>query len=150
LGIKIQCSTPIANIFGLSRRRVSVEALEGIDVDARSADYSVIVVVSSSEMEDDAVEGSASISYEEIDRVTAAIDRLKLAHRGMTRFKSFTAYYDGIEALRIGVFSQSDQTLTASISAEKVVAFVQPVSRLEELKNALISAKDYITRNRIA
>lgn len=145
LGITVKSFTELGSFSGMGT--LELEARELIDVDNRRVDYFIVATVKPSDQY--AREGRVIISYEDVGRTCAAIDRLKLAHSGITKFKNFEVTFNTSGNFVITVFSQLRGGIGVSISADGVSMFLNDIRRLDELKSALQKGVTYIEVNRI-
>jgi hypothetical protein len=145
LGISIRSFSPIGTFSGMGS--LDLEAREIIDVDNRSIEYFIVATVKPSDQY--GREGVVIISYDDVGRTCAAIDRLKLSHPGVTKFKNFEIKFSTPSKFSITVFSQLRGGIGVSISADGSSMFLNDVRKLDDLKEALQKGANYIDENRI-
>ncbi|WP_162801430.1 hypothetical protein [Azospirillum brasilense] len=146
LGIKINSFHESGQMSGLGKLKITAREL--IDVDNRHANYFAVIELKSNEQYERS--DSSVIEYDEIDRICAALDRLKLINPGISKFSSTQAEFSTVKGLSFTSFIQRNGTVAASISSGSVSIFLHGPDKFDELKNLLLQTKSFIDRSRIS
>jgi hypothetical protein len=126
--------------------KVEIDAKEIIDLERHNIQHFVGVQVTAST--EYAHSANASIPYDDVDKVLAAIDRLAGINPSSTKYKQIEAQFSLNSDFKIVVFNDAKGKLMFSVSAQTASAYFGDLLRMSDLKSLILRARSIIDQNR--
>lgn len=145
--IVIRGYSPIGAINGIGFGSAQVESREGLIPGRQIATQSVRIELSTGG--DYPQVGSASVSYENVDRLLSAISRMQFTNIDTTRFKFTEVEYE-IDGFKIIVFNNDRGSLMFALSADSVSVHFNSIAKLGDIKTLIERAKSHLEETRIS
>jgi hypothetical protein len=141
IDLVVRSYTPIGTLNGIGYASAQVEAREGMMPGRHLVTRSVRVELTSGG--DYPQVSAAAVAYENVDRLMAAIQRLRTATIRKDRFQ-FTELEFEVDDLKVIVFNTDHGGLMFGLSAESVSIHFNDLSKLEQFQTLLEKAKDHL------
>lgn len=141
IDLVVRSYTPIGTLNGMGYASAQIEAREGMMPGRHLINRSVRVEVSTGG--DYPQVSAAAVAYENVDRLIAAVQRLRTATISRDRFQ-FTELEFEVDDLKIIVFNNDHGSLMFALSAESTSIHFNDLSKLGQFQALLEKAKGHL------
>jgi len=148
IDLVVRSYTSIGTLSGIGYGSAQVEAREGMMPGRQLVTRSVRVELNTGG--DYPQISSAAVDYENVDRLVAAVQRLRTARISRDRFQ-FTELEFEVDGLKVIVFNNDRGDMMFALSAEATSIHFNTLSKLEQFEALLERAKGHLeTYGRVA
>lgn len=141
IDLVVRSYSPVGTLSGIGYGSAQVEAREGMMPGRQLVSQSVRVELSTGG--DYPHTSSAAIAYENVDRLIAAVDRLRTVTIRKDRYE-YTELEFEIDGLKIIVFNTEGGGLMFALSAESTSIHFNGLAKLGELRTLVEKAKSHL------